>query len=181
MKWIAALWLTASTTWANPMILEDFTDGDAAGWSYTSDRVMGGVSNGGASFMTEDGETFARLAGEVSTANNGGFIQIRRQLSAPFPAASTGLTLTARGNGERYYVHLRSTTSRRPWQYYAASFESSGEWSDITLNWSDFKPQGGLRDGFDPAQITSLGIVAYGAEYTAELDLKTVEVISPPS
>ena len=181
MRWIAALWLSASTTWANPMILEDFTDGEAAGWSYTSDRVMGGVSNGGAAFMQEDGTTFARLAGEVSTANNGGFIQIRRQLSAPFPDASTGLTLTARGNGERYYIHLRPTTSRRPWQYYAASFESSGDWSEVTLNWSDFKPQGGLPEGVDPAQITSIGIVAYGADYSAELDVKMVEVISPSS
>ena len=163
------------------MILEDFTDGDAAGWSYTSDRVMGGVSNGGAAFMQEDGSTFARLAGEVNTANNGGFIQIRRQLAEPFPDGSTGLTLTARGNGERYYIHLRPTTSRRPWQYYAASFESSGDWSEVTLNWSDFKPQGGLPEGVDPAQITSIGIVAYGADYSAELDVKMVEVISPSS
>ena len=181
MRWITALWLTASTTWANPMIIEDFTDGEATGWSYVSDRVMGGVSNGGAAFFKEGDETFARLSGEVSTANNGGFIQIRRQLSTALPAASTGIRLTARGNGERYYIHLRPTTSRRPWQYYAASFESSADWSEITLGWSDFKPEGGLPESFDPTQITSLGIVAYGADYKAELDVKSVEVISPKS
>ncbi len=181
MRWIAALWLSASATWANPMILEDFTDGDAAGWSYVSDRVMGGVSVGGAAFMQEGDTTFARLAGEVSTANNGGLIQIRRQLTVPLPDTSSGLSLTARGNGERYYIHLRPANSRRPWQYYATSFEAAPDWETVSLNWSDFKPQGGLPATFDPSQIVSLGIVAYGADYTAELDVKLVEVISPSS
>lgn len=181
MRWIAALWLTASTTWANPMILEDFTDGEASGWSYVSDRVMGGVSNGDAQFLSEGDTTFARLAGEVSTANNGGFIQIRRPLSEPLPAGSTGLTLTLRGNGEHYYIHLRPQGSRRPWHYFAASFEAPEGWSEVTLNWSDFKAQGGLSADFDPTQITSMGIVAYGADYEAELDVKLVEVIAPAS
>jgi len=175
--------LLASTTlgWAEPMLIEDFTDGEASGWSYVSDRVMGGVSNGGAQFLKEGDVTFARLAGQVSTANNGGFIQIRRQLAEPFPAASTGITLIARGNGERYYIHLRPQGSRRPWQYFAASFESTADWSEVTLSWSDFKPQGGLPDGFDPEGIMSLGIVAYGTDYTAELDVKLVEILNPSS
>ncbi len=177
-----ALWLLSATALgANPMIIQDFTDGDAAGWSYTSDRVMGGVSDGGAAFMREGDESFARLSGQVSTANNGGFIQIRTQLSDPFDAASTGLSLIARGNGGRYYIHLRPTTSRRPWQYYSASFVSSTDWSEVTLNWSNFNPQGGLPPTFDPAQITSIGIVAYGADYEAELDVKRVEILAPAS
>lgn len=163
------------------MLIEDFTDGEATGWSYVSDRVMGGVSDGGAAFLKDGDTTFARLSGQVSTANNGGFIQIRHQLTEPVPDTSTGLSLTLRGNRERYFVHLRPNTSRRPWQYYAASFEAPADWSTITLSWSDFTPQGGLPEDFEPTQITSLGLVAYGANFTAELDVKRIGLVAPTS
>ena len=50
-------------------------------WNYVSDRVMGGVSTGGASLEKDGDVTFARLAGNVSTRNNGGFIQLRSKVS----------------------------------------------------------------------------------------------------
>ena len=50
-------------------------------WQYVSDRVMGGVSDGQVS-LEQDGEMYyARLTGNVSTANNGGFIQLRASVS----------------------------------------------------------------------------------------------------
>jgi len=42
-------------------------------WVYLADRVMGGISEGTAQFEDQ----VIRLSGEVSTANNGGFIQVR--------------------------------------------------------------------------------------------------------
>ncbi|MEM7733257.1 MAG: CIA30 family protein, partial [Pseudomonadota bacterium] len=72
--------LMAGAAAAEPMMIEDFSDGQAQGWRYVSDRVMGGVSDGNMLMMQQDGETFSRLAGTVSTANNGGFIQFRRAL-----------------------------------------------------------------------------------------------------
>ena len=50
-------------------------------WQYVSDRVMGGVSDGQVA-LEQDGEMYyARLTGNVSTANNGGFIQLRASVS----------------------------------------------------------------------------------------------------
>ena len=50
-------------------------------WKYVSDRVMGGVSEGNV-YLEKDGDTsFARLIGDVSTRNNGGFIQLRSAVS----------------------------------------------------------------------------------------------------
>ena len=46
-------------------------------WQYISDQVMGGISDGEVT-LEQDGEMFfARLTGNVSTKNNGGFIQLR--------------------------------------------------------------------------------------------------------
>ena len=42
-------------------------------WAYLADTVMGGVSQGRAEFSNGA----LRLTGQVSTENNGGFIQVR--------------------------------------------------------------------------------------------------------
>ena len=50
-------------------------------WKYLSDQVMGGVSEGGTSLL-QDGDLFYfRLTGDVSTKNNGGFVQFRSKVS----------------------------------------------------------------------------------------------------
>ena len=62
---------------AEPMIIHDFNANAQSQWSYVSDQVMGGVSEGSLSFNKEDSQTFAHMTGAVSTENNGGFIQFR--------------------------------------------------------------------------------------------------------
>lgn len=158
-------------------VIDDFSNGPNPGWSYVSDQVMGGVSTGGVEVLREGGQLFARLEGMVSTANNGGFIQMRRRLDAPIPQGARGLRLRLRGNGARYYVHLRPRGTLRPWHYFAAGFDTSGAWQTIELPWSSFTPQGGLRAEFDHDRIISLGVVAFGADYEARLDVARIEVI----
>ena len=174
MKMILTLLLLAAPVVAEPMLIEDFSEGAERRWRYVSDRVMGGISDGGAGIGTQDGVTYAQLRGTVSTANNGGFIQIRQDLQTRLPAEATGIALRVRGNGATYYVHVRPDAARRPWQFYQAAFETTSDWRDVTLPWSVFKPQGGLDGAFAPADIRSIGIVAYGADYEAVLDVDWV-------
>ena len=58
-----------------------FNEDSAKYWQYISDRTMGGVSDGQAFLDQDEGIIFARLTGNVSTDNNGGFIQLRTKLS----------------------------------------------------------------------------------------------------
>ena len=46
-------------------------------WVFFSDQVMGGKSQGKAEFLSNVTANFVRLQGNVTTANNGGFLQIR--------------------------------------------------------------------------------------------------------
>jgi hypothetical protein len=62
-------------------IIDDFTDSPERRWQFYTDQVMGGVSEGRASVRLDSEGPYIRLEGLVSTANNGGFIQIRRNLS----------------------------------------------------------------------------------------------------
>jgi len=58
-------------------VIEDFTMQPETRWRFFTDQVMGGMSSGGVAFAQEDGTPFARMTGHVSTANRGGFIQLR--------------------------------------------------------------------------------------------------------
>ncbi len=174
MRMILTFLLIATTAGADPMLIEDFDETAGERWRYTSDRVMGGVSDGQAGLGREGDISFAQLRGTVSTANNGGFIQIRTGFAQPLPATAQGIWLRVRGNGEAYYVHLGPTTARRPWQYYQARFETTSDWQEVVLPWDVFQPQGGLDPAFAPTDIRSLGIVAFGADYQAALDIDWV-------
>ncbi len=140
----------------------------AVQWRYFADTVMGGVSEGTAAF--EDG--VLRLTGTVSTANNGGFIQVRTDLPQGAPDAATGLRIRVRGNGARYFIHLRTRASRLPWQYYQAGFSAGASWSEIALPFAEFRPSGGgLPETPRAENIRSLALVAYGADYEADVSL----------
>ena len=58
-----------------------FTPDTVKYWQYISDRTMGGISDGQAFIEQDEDVFFARLTGNVSTENNGGFIQLRSTLS----------------------------------------------------------------------------------------------------
>ena len=62
-------------------IIDDFTDSPEKRWQFYTDQVMGGVSEGGASIRLDSEGPYVRLEGSVSTANNGGFIQIRTKVN----------------------------------------------------------------------------------------------------
>lgn len=146
-----------------------------AGWRFFTDGVMGGVSEGKASFVLEDGSYYARIEGQVSTENNGGFIQLRLDLPASPPASVVGVRLVARGNNQRYFVHLRTTGTMLPWQYYQASFDVTDAWTVIRLPLEDFKASGALlRAKPRPDRVTSVAVAAFGRDHSARIDVKEI-------
>lgn len=135
-------------------------------WRYAADTVMGGVSDG-LGFV--EGNVL-RLTGMVSTANNGGFIQVRTDL--PNGLEGETIRLRVRGNRERYFVSLRSLHADRPWQSYRAAFETSDEWTDVTLPLSGFERTRDTMPSAIAAQdVRSLGILAFGRDHQADLSV----------
>lgn len=155
-----------------------FDANSARYWRFVSDRVMGGISDGDLAFADEDGIYYARMTGDVSTANNGGFIQFRAGLSLAGMADQnfTGVRLMVRGNGAAYYVHFRTTDSRRPQDYYAHSFATSAQWQMVELPFADFENSQWYRDeALAPENIRSMGIVAYGRDHQADIAVAAIE------
>ena len=65
-------------------------------WAYLADSVMGGVSQGGAEFSAGA----LRLTGQVSTKNNGGFIQVRTRIDPTAAMGKSGIKIKVKGNGD---------------------------------------------------------------------------------
>jgi len=169
-----------SPTSADEMVTKGMAIGDFAmkpetGWRFFTDRVMGGVSSGGVVFAQEDGQSHARMTGHVSTANRGGFIQLRLDLTSPPPEGTTGVRLVVRGNGQRYFLHLRTNGTVLPWQYYQAGFDVTESWSEVRLSLEAFAASGGLLQNVPrPRSLTSVAIVAYGRDHDAQIDVRQV-------
>lgn len=162
-----------------PSIAEDtmiqLSLSDQSRWEYFSDQVMGGVSQGRAVFEQADGQPILHLIGTVSTANRGGFIQARRKLDAPVPATAKGVILTVRGNDQPYFIHLRTSGSVLPWQYYQASFDVSQTWREVRIPFEAFAASGRLlRKTPDVSALRSLAIVAFGRDHSADLSVRAV-------
>ena len=140
-------------------------------WAYLADTVMGGVSQGTANFS--DGAI--RLTGQVSTKNNGGFIQIRRDLQNINLAKLRNISLFAKGNNDEYFIHIRTNKTILPWQYYSIKFFVNDKYTKIILPISKFKKSNFLLPSkISPEDIKSIAVVAYGKNYSAEIFIQSI-------
>jgi hypothetical protein len=161
---------------AEAMLIDDFNDPGGLSrlgtpWRLVTDQVMGGVSTGRIAFEERKGRRCLCLYGDVSLDNNGGFIQASLDLASEgtFDAGQyEGVRLVVRGRGESYNLHLKTADVQRPWQSYRSSFRSALEWREIQLPFSGFAPYR-INGPVDTHKLRRIGIVAIGAEFTAEL------------
>ena len=135
---------------------------------YFADTVMGGKSQGAAERLDIDGRVAIKLTGSVTTANNGGFVQVRRDVNTGQASDFDGISFETQGNGETYYIHIRNGSSRLPWQYYSASFITSDTWRTVEIPFSNFERSGSfMSKSLKKTTINSLGLVAYGKDHQA--------------
>ena len=148
-------------------------------WQYVSDRVMGGISDGQVT-IEQDGEMYyARLTGNVSTANNGGFIQLRSGVSFANTEKDgknlKGVRLNVRGNGETYDIHIITNDRAYYGDYYSATFKADSDWKMIDLPFNKFERQRYNTLKLDAQNIRSFSITAYGRDFTSDVSVSTIE------
>ena len=154
-----------------------FNEDNAKYWQYISDRTMGGVSEGQA-FLDQDGDlVFARLVGNVSTDNNGGFIQLRSSLSfINFNEENKklkGVRLNVRGNGEKYHIFIRTSLDRSYRDYFSTTFVADNKWKTVDLPFEKFthRYSNNILDGND---LRTFGIVAYGRNFLSDISVSKI-------
>ena len=156
-------------------IIDDFTNSPERRWQFYTDQVMGGVSEGGASVRLDSEGPYVRLEGLVSTANNGGFIQIRRNLKNFNLNNAKNIKIVAKGNNDEYFIHLRTSNTILPWQYYQSSFIVTNNFKKFIFPIDEFQKSGFfLPTKINSKTIKSIGIVAFGKDYDAELIVQQI-------
>ena len=181
MKKILLLLLLTFTTMifaAEEDIYLPFTQDSAKYWQYISDRTMGGVSDGQVA-LEQDGEMFfARLTGNVSTENNGGFIQLRSKISFTNSEKDgkklKGVRLNVRGNDETYHIFIRTNDTRSYSDYYSASFKATSNWEMINLPFNKFERKRSNNTTLDAKNMRTFGIVAYGRDFISDVSVSTI-------
>ena len=181
---LAALLLgyaTVSNVNAGQHLIDDRSSGNLISslgteWRLVTDRVMGGVSRGSLTPHSHRGKPCLRLQGAVSTANNGGFVQMALPLAmdGSFDASAyTGIELEVAGNNEHYNLHLRTTSLWLPWQSYRAGFRATSEWQTLRIPFTELEPYRTSRD-FRRDRLERIGLVAIGREFDADLCLAAI-------
>ena len=192
LHFVGALFLTlilGNNVMADKMIVDDmknqsgipdeeFCESGNAKWCFVTDKVMGGVSEGSLEFIKEDNTYFYRMTGELSLENNGGFIQFRTKLeNHPTDKSFNGIRIRVRGNNNEYSIHIRTKYLLLPWQYYESSFKATNQWTTIELPFSSFNKSNFYQPSVVSSRdIKTIGIVAIGREFNAEIDLASIEL-----
>ena len=174
---IFLLLIISTEVQGNTIFKDNFENAEK--WLFISDQVMGGVSSGKVEFISINNNLHARMTGNVSIKNKGGFIQIRRKLGNLNLEGSKFIEVNAKGNNQNYFIHLRTSGTFLPWQYYQISFKVLNSFESFKLPISEFKRSSVfLSKRINPKNITSIGIVAFGRDHFADIFIKEINFIN---
>jgi hypothetical protein len=149
-------------------------------WRLVTDQVMGGISSGKLTLDRYRGSDCLRMQGNVSTENNGGFVQIALSLSDKddFDASAfVGIQMEVAGNNEDCNIHFRTSDLWFPWQSYRASFKATSDWQTIRIPFSDLEAYK-TSQKFRQNKLKRIGLVAIGRDFLADLCLASIRFYS---
>ncbi|MCW8941618.1 MAG: CIA30 family protein [Gammaproteobacteria bacterium] len=154
----------------------DVTSNLGTKWQLVTDNVMGGLSQGQLTLDSYKGRQCLRMRGDVTTENNGGFVQIALSLSelGVFDASGyTGVEIEVAGNNELYNIHFRTGELWFPWQSYRYSFTAASDWQTYRIPFSGLEKYKTLHS-FSQDEIKRIGLVAIGRDFQADLCLAAI-------
>jgi hypothetical protein len=180
--------LAGGTIMTDTLLLDDFSGADGVSalgtnWEGFTDRVMGGRSDMQVGYRDSDAGRVLHMHGQVRLENRGGFIQARLPLDPRGGAIDAsgwqGVRIKVRGAPGPYYLHLRTRQTWQPWQYFRAPIEVGPEWREQFIPFSAFEGRATWRS-LDPGALKSVGVVAYGEAFAAEIEVARLELAKAP-
>ena len=140
-------------------------------WSFVTDGVMGGLSSGKVNIENIKGVPCYRMTGNVTTENNGGFIQMRTLMAPKIDTDKyQGIYLKVYGNNKYYSIHLRTRYTIAPWQYYSFDFFASKEWVEIKAPFKEFSKSNFYQPKkLENQEVNSIGLIAGFENFKANI------------
>ena len=116
------------------------------------------------------------MTGNVTTENNGGFIQMRVALDYQIAQKNfEGISLNVLGNKNDYSIHIKTKFTKLYSQYYAASFSTTTKWLDVKIPFNNFKKSNFYQPtNFNFQQIRTIGIVAAWKNFNADIAVSQI-------
>ena len=166
---------------AEDLIIDDRTSDNlnsslGTQWRLVTDQVMGGVSNGELTLDNYKGKNCLRMRGDVSTDNNGGFVQIALDLAQDASldaSAYAGIELSISGNNEHYNIHIRTTDLWLPWQSYRFSFKATPDWQIIRIPFVNLETYR-TTTKFHQDKLKRIGLVGIGRDFQADMCVSSI-------
>jgi hypothetical protein len=116
------------------------------------------------------------MRGDVSTDNNGGFVQIALDLTQDESldaSAYAGIELSISGNNEHYNIHIRTTDLWLPWQSYRFSFKATPDWQIIRISFVNLEAYR-TTTKFHQDKLKRIGLVGIGRNFQADMCVSSI-------
>ena len=145
-------------------------------WSFITDGVMGGLSEGRVKLDNIENIPCYRMIGNVTTENNGGFIQIRALIKPKIKIKEyEGIFAYIYGNNKNYNFFIRTQRTAAPWQYYSYEFLAPNKWIEIRAPFSKFKKSNFYQPkNLSNQKMKSIGFVAGFEDFKADICLAKI-------
>lgn len=138
-------------------------------WYVVTDRVMGGSSN----LKTDFNEGIFRMTGNV-VKKDGGFVRLVHN-PKDVDQEVKGIRFVAKGNNEKYEVHVTMQGLRMPpWAYHSSTFDVDDEWKTYEINFSNFEKKSGVSPKLRPSNIRDISFAGYGRDFDVDLQIKNI-------
>jgi hypothetical protein len=153
-------------------------DIDIDSWRFVKDQVMGGKSDGSMILKESMNQNFDYISakGNVST-DGGGFLMFRKEINADNLNNFSKLKFKARGNNEKYFIHIKTKGSIFPWVRYLSEFDVTEEWQDFEIEFDEFirySNKNPKKRNLNPKKIKLIGVEASGRDFEMDIDVASM-------
>tara|TARA_A100001388_G_C28513095_1_gene377236 strand:- start:153 stop:656 length:504 start_codon:yes stop_codon:yes gene_type:complete len=153
-------------------------DVDIDSWRFVKDQVMGGKSDGYMLLKESTNQDFDFISakGTVST-DDGGFLMFRKEIDADNLNNFSKIKFKARGNNEKYFIHIKTKGSIFPWVRYLAEFEVIEKWQDFEIEFTEFirySNKNPKKRNLNPKKIKLIGVEASGRDFDMDIDIASM-------
>jgi hypothetical protein len=153
-------------------------DIDIDSWRFVKDQVMGGKSDGSMILKESTNQNFDYISakGNVST-DGGGFLMFRKEINADNLNNFSKLKFKARGNNEKYFIHIKTKGSIFPWVRYLSEFDVTEEWQDFEIEFDEFirySNKNPKKRNLNPKKIKLIGVEASGRDFEMDIDVASM-------
>jgi len=153
-------------------------DIDIDSWRFVKDQVMGGKSDGSMILKESTNQNFDYISatGKVST-DGGGFLMFRKEIDADNLNDFSKIKFKARGNNEKYFIHIKTKGSIFPWVRYLSEFDVTEEWQDFEIEFNEFirySNKNPKKRNLNPKKIKLIGVEASGRDFEMDIDIASM-------